>query len=286
MGHSGVWVGPGGWPDDGAAGDEAAAELEELGYRTVWFGGSPGDLRRPERTLSATSRLVAATGIVNVWGDDPADVAAAFHRVNDAYPDRLLLGVGAGHATFVEQAGGTYRRPYSKVAEYLYGLDAAVRPVPAPARAVAALGPRTVALAGERSAGAHPYLVNPEHTATAREILGAGPLLAPEQKVVLETDRDRARAIATPALEFYLGLRNYVANLRRLGFTEDDVSGGGSERLFEALIAWGDEDSVVRRVREHRDAGADHVCVQVLTGRTGPDSLPHEQWRRLAPALT
>ncbi len=276
-----MWVGARNWPADQAEVKDAFAELEELGYGAAWLGSAEGDLVRPEQILTATTRLTAATGIVNVWTEPVDEVAAAFDRVDGTYPDRLLLGVGAGHAEFVEQGGQTYQRPYSKVADYLDRLDAAG--VPAAKRAVAALGPRTLRLAGERSLGAHPYLVTPEHTRLAREVLGDGPLLAPEQKVVVSTDEDEVLRIAGPVVAFYLGLPNYVNNLRRLGFTDDDVSGSGSRRLVDALVAWGDPDTVARRVAEHHAAGADHVCVQVLTGRPG---LPRAEWRALAPALT
>lgn len=282
VGRAGVWVGARNWPDDPGEVAEAFAELESLGYTAAWLGGAEGDLVRPERILAATERLVAATGIVNVWSEPADEVAAAFHRVDGAHPDRLLLGIGAGHAKFVEQSGRQYRRPYSKVVEYLDTLDAAAPPVPREKRAVAALGPRTVRLAGERSLGAHPYLVTPEHTRMARDVLGAGPLLAPEQKVVLSTDEDEVLRIAGPVVAFYLGLPNYVTNLRRIGFTDDDVSGSGSRGLVDALIAWGDPDTVAARIAEHHDAGADHVCVQVLNGRGG---LPRSEWRELSRRL-
>lgn len=276
-----MWVGARQWPDDAGEVADAFAELDDLGYGAAWLGSAEADLARPEQILAATARLTAATGIVNVWTAPSDVVAAAFARVDGAHPGRLLLGVGAGHAAFVEPTGQEYRRPYSKVAGYLDQLDAAG--VPVARRAVAALGPRTLRLAGERSLGAHPYLVTPEHTRLARDVLGDGPLLAPEQKVVLTTDEDEALRIAAPVVELYLGLPNYVNNLRRLGFTDDDLSGSGSRRLLEALVAWGDADAIARRVAEHHDAGADHVCVQVLTGRS---DLPRAQWRALAAVLT
>ncbi len=282
VGNIGVWAGAPVWPDDPNEIGEVAAELEELGYGAAWFGGATADLRLPEQVIAGTSRLVAATGILNVWTEPVDQVSTSFARVNDAAPERLLVGIGAGHAENVEHTGQRYVRPYSKVSEYLRQLDSADRPVPDSARAVAALGPRMVTLAGERSLGAHPYLVTPEHTGSARDILGNGPLLAPEQKVMLERDRDRARAVATPVLETYLGLPNYASNLRRLGFSDDDLAGGGSDRLFDALVAWGDADAVATRIQQHRDAGADHVCVQAITEGGG---LPRQQWRELAPAL-
>ncbi|WP_129668310.1 LLM class F420-dependent oxidoreductase [Phytoactinopolyspora endophytica] len=281
VGRVGVWTRSDIWPRDRNELSEAASELEELGYSAAWFGLARGDLGLQEDVLTATSNLVAATGIINVWTEPAAEAAASFHRVSSAHPDRLLLGIGAGHAPLVERTGQRYTRPYSKVVAYLDELDDA--DVPVKGRAVAALGPRTVTLAGERSAGAHPYLVTPEHTRTARELLGDGPLLAPEQKVILETDRERAREIGAGVLDLYLGLPNYTNNLRRIGFSEEDLNAGGwSDRLFDSLIAWGDLDTVTRRIAEHHKAGADHVCVQVLTGDEG---LPRAQWRELAPAL-
>ncbi|TDD71349.1 LLM class F420-dependent oxidoreductase [Jiangella aurantiaca] len=280
VGRAGVWVGARNWPDDTAEVADAFAELETLGYGAAWLGRAEADLVRPEQILAATTTLIAATGIVNVWTEPADEVAAAFHRVDGAYPDRLLLGIGAGHAKFVEQRGQQYQRPYSKVVEYLDQLDAAG--IPATKRAVAALGPRTIRLAGERSLGAHPYLVTPDHTRLARDVLGDGPLLAPEQKVVLSTDEDEVLRIAGRVVAYYLGLPNYVNNLRRLGFTDDDLSGSGSRRLVEGLVAWGDPETIAARIAQHHVAGADHVCVQVLTGRPG---LPRAEWRALAPAL-
>jgi probable F420-dependent oxidoreductase len=283
VGRIGVWCSSRIWPQDAGALAEAAAELEGLGYQALWLGMSPaGTLEQPSSLLAATSKLVVATGIVSVWDTPPDTVAAAYHRVSSAHPGRFLLGLGASHAHIVERGGGQYLHPYQKVAEFLDGLDAAVPPVPADGRALAALGPRMLALAGNRAAGAHPYLVTPEHTRQAREILGAGPLLAPEQKAVLETDPVRARELARGALGIYLQAPNYIANLLRLGFTEDDIS-QATDRLVDALVVWGDEETIARRVAEHHEAGADHVCVQVVTGEP---ALPCAQWRALAPALT
>ncbi|HKA95875.1 MAG TPA: LLM class F420-dependent oxidoreductase [Streptosporangiaceae bacterium] len=282
VGGIGVWCSSRIWPRDPGASAEAAAELEGLGYQALWVGLSAPNLELQEALLAATSRLAVATGIVSVWDSPPSVVAAAYRRVSGASPGRFLLGLGASHAHAVERAGGIYERPYQKVAEFLDGLDAAVPPVPADGRALAALGPRMLALAGGRTVGAHPYLVTPEHTQRAREILGEGPLLAPEQMVILETDPASAREIARAAMRVYLHAPNYVANLLRLGFTEDDI-GQASDRLVDALIAWGDEATIARRVDEHRQAGADHVCVQVLTGEP---ALPRAGWRALAAALT
>jgi probable F420-dependent oxidoreductase len=249
---------------------EAAAQLDEVGYGALWIGSSAGDLKLVSDLLDATSRIVVATGIVNVWFEPSGPTAAAYARVSQAHPDRLLLGIGAGHKSSVEAATGQrYERPYEKLVSYLDELDAADPPVPVDRRALAALGPRVLQLARDRTAGAHPYLVTPEHTHRAREILGSGALLAPEQKVILETDPDRARSIARSALTPYLALPNYTRNWLRLGFTEDDVAGAGSDRLVDALVAWGDIDTVLARVAEHHQAGADHVCIQALTGTQG-----------------
>jgi probable F420-dependent oxidoreductase len=279
VGRVGVWSTSSLWAGDD--GREVADELDELGFGALWLGGAKGDLNLPETLLGATNRLVLATGIVNVWTEPAETTAAAYHRVAAKFPDRLLLGIGAGHKQMVERVTGQqYVRPYQKVVEYLDALDAAN--VPREGRAVAALGPKMVALAGQRSAGAHPYLVTPEHTHQAREILGDGPLLAPEQKVILETDPDKARAIARASLELYMGLSNYTNNWLRLGYTEDDLAGGGSDRLVDGLVAWGDMDTVLTRINQHHQAGADHVCIQVLTDDKG---LPREQFRILADAL-
>lgn len=282
VGRIGVWCSSRVWPSDAGAVAEATAELESLGYRTLWLGMSPAvTLEQPESLLAATSALAVATGIVSVWDNPPAAVALAYHRVADTYPGRFLLGLGASHAHVVERKGGRYQHPLRKVTEFLDGLDDVVPPVPAGGRALAALGPRMLALAAARTAGAHPYLVTPEHTEQARRIMGDGPLLAPEQKAVLDTDPARAREVARGGLHLYLQAPNYVSNLLRLGFTEDDIW-HASDRLVDALVVWGDEDTIARRVAEHHQAGADHVCVQVLTGE---QALPRAQWRALAPAL-
>ncbi len=257
-----------------------AAELERLGYGTLWVGSSPGgDLAIVEELLDATSTLVVATGIVNIWKDEPQPIAAAWHRITAKHPGRFVLGVGIGHP---EATGDRYTKPYQALVAYLDELDEAK--VPATERAVAALGPRVLRLAAERSRGAHPYLVTPEHTRQAREILGAGPLLAPEQKVVLNADPAAARAIGRPGIANpYLALVNYTSNLRRLGFTDADFADGGSDRLIDALLGHGDAAAVARRITEHFDAGADHVAIQLLTA---PDEDPVDGYRQLAAALT
>jgi probable F420-dependent oxidoreductase len=242
-----------------------AAEIEGFGYGAVWLGGSPsGDLADAERLLDATTTLAAATGIVNIWKDDAATVAASYQRVAAKHPDRFLLGVGIGHP---EQTG-VYQKPYDKIVEYLDQLDEAG--VPREAVVLAALGPKVLKLAGERTGGAHPYLTTPEHTRQAREILGAGPLLAPEQHVVFEPDPEKARVIAREAVSMYLGLSNYVNNWLRLGYTQDDVTNGGSDKLVDALVLHGDAATIANGVRAHLEAGADHVNLQII----GEDPLP------------
>ncbi|GIH14594.1 LLM class F420-dependent oxidoreductase [Rugosimonospora africana] len=284
-----LWAGAG--PDQPEEWRAAAVELDELGYGALWLGNAGGDLGLVEDLLAATRRIVVATGIVNIWAYPATDVAASFHRVARQYPDRVLLGLGASHAPAVERLGREYHRPLAELGRYLDGLDAAPDPVPVEGRVLAALGPKALELAARRGAGAHPYLTNPAHTELARRALGAGPLLAPEQKVVMEPDRAGAREIARRHLSYYLMLPNYVQNLRRLGFTDDDLSGGGSDRLIDALYAHGVDgpDGIVARVREHRDAGADHVCVQVITPEVDPVTrtgrLAREHWRELAASL-
>jgi probable F420-dependent oxidoreductase len=282
VGRTGIWSGSRTWPDDPGAVADAAAELEELGYQALWLGMADPGLGLPAAVLGATRTMTAATGIVTVWAAPAAEVAAAYHRVAGAHPGRFLLGLGASHHHVVERMGLRYERPYTKTAAFLAGLDKASPPVPREGRALAALGPRMLALAGERTAGAHPYLVTPEHTRQAREILGDGPLLAPEQMAVLERSPGRAREIARAALAIYLQAPNYIASLLRLGFTREDLE-QATDRLVDALVVWGDEEAIARRVAEHHQAGASHVCVQVLTGEPG---LPRAQWRILAPALT
>jgi probable F420-dependent oxidoreductase len=253
---------------------ELVLEMERLGYGTVWLGGSPdGHLKIVSDLLAATDRIVVATGIVNMWKDDADTVAASYHRIAAEHPDRFLLGVGIGHP----EATKEYRKPYDMMVDYLDRLAAAG--VPKEGMVLAALGPKALRLAAERTAGAHPYLTTPEHTREARTLVGAGPLLAPEQKVVLEPDPERARVIARPTVELYLHLVNYLNSLRRLGWTEEDLANGGSDRLVDALAVHGDAEAVGRGITAHLDAGADHVAVQVL----GPDPLA--AYRELARVL-
>jgi probable F420-dependent oxidoreductase len=257
---------------------EAAAELDELGYGALWIPGGFDDavLGDVADLLAATRRATVATGIVNIWKQTPSDVAGWWLGRPAAEQSRTMLGVGVSHAPLI---GSSYANPLGTMARYLDGLDAAGLPVEA--RCLAALGPKMLDLARDRSAGAHPYLVSPDHTARARERLGPAALLAPEQGVVLETDPTRARDIARRALAPYLAFPNYVNNWRRLGFSDEDVA--GSDRLIDAIFAWGDLDQIARRVGEHHAAGADHVCLQVL--HAGGPAPPRQAWRELAAAL-
>jgi len=285
LGPVGVWSAALRYGDRGEAG-AAARELEELGYGTLWVpGGVGGDIfDAVAGLLDATTRVSVATGIVNLWMHPPSETAGAHARLTQAHPDRFLLGIGVSHAPLVDaQTPGRYRAPLAATRDYLDALDRAAPPVPPGERALAALGPRMLELARDRSRGAHPYLVTPDHTHRARAVLGPGPLLAPEQAVVLDPDPAAARQVARAHLAIYLGLPNYVNNLLRLGFDERDVQDGGSDRLVDGLVAWGDETAIARRVADHHAAGADHVGVQVLSADLRALSRP--AWRALAPAL-
>jgi len=234
--------------------------------------------------LDGTSRITVASGILSVWLASPEVVAAGVAGPEAAHPGRFLLGLGVSHPPMVERLGGRYLRPYRRMVDYLDALDHQQPTVPADRRVLAALGPRMLALAATRAAGAHPYFVTVEHTARARKVLGSGPLLAPEQGVVLERDPERARRIARSHVARYLALPNYTNNLRTLGFGDDDLVGEGSDRLVDAVVAWGDPETVARRVGEHHQAGADHVCIQVLSERTERE-FPRAEYRELAAAL-
>lgn len=239
---------------------QQATEIEALGYGAVWVGGSPpAALSWVEPILQATTTLCVATGIVNIWSAPAQRVAESFHRIEAAYPGRFLLGIGVGHAEMISE----YRKPYNALVEYLDRLDD--YGVPANRRVVAALGPRVLGLSARRSAGAHPYLTTPEHTARARELIGPSAFLAPEHKVVLTTDSARARTVGRQALDMYFNLANYRNNWKRLGFTDDEVSRPGSDRLVDAVVAYGTPDAIAARLNEHLFAGADHVPIQVLT---------------------
>lgn len=249
---------------------QQAAEIEALGYGAIWVGGSPpAELDWVEPLLGATERLKVATGIVNIWTAAAGPVAESFHRINSAYPGRFLLGIGVGH----REAIAEYKKPLDALTEYLDKLDE--YGVPKEHRVVAALGPQVLKLSARRSAGAHPYLTTPEHTAQARELIGPDAFLAPEHKAILTTDADKARAVGRQALEIYLNLNNYLNSWKRLGFTDSDVAKPGSDELVDAVVTYGTVDAIAARLKQHLDAGADHVPVQVLTS---PE--------KLVPALT
>ena len=257
---------------------EIAAGIERLGFGALWLGSSPdGDLAQAEALLDATTTLTLATSIVNMWKDQAKLVARSYARVQRRHPGRFLLGVGAGHPEATQQ----YASPYETLARYTGELLAGG--VPRDGLVLAALGPRVLRLARDRTAGAIPYLVPPEHTAQARALLGPGPLLAPEHKVVLDTDPARARELGRSRVRTpYLGLVNYTSNLRRLGWAEEDLSGGGSDALIDALVAHGSPAEVAAQLARHLDAGADHVCIQLITEQ---DADPLPGYARLAPAL-
>ena len=269
---------------------EAAAKIEELGYHSIWF---PESVRSKEvfsqasLLLGATERVVVASGIASIWARDPVAMASGQRVLSDAFPERFLLGLGVSHAPSVARRGGRYSNPVARMREYLDAMDSfpttAPEPTSEPRRVLAALGPRMLELAAARALGAHPYFVPVEHTAFARERLGPGPVLAVEQTAVLEADPARARGVARGFSQHYLELPNYANNLLRMGWSRDDVAGAGSDRLVDAVVAWGEVDAIASRVRAHLDAGADHVCVQVI-GEDDADVCLGEL-RELAPAL-
>jgi probable F420-dependent oxidoreductase len=288
LGRVGVWVNPvaiegdlGGFAD----------RVEQLGYGGLWVGGGNPDERAFEllqTALAKTSRIVVATGITNIWAWEPAALTRRVAALESAYPGRFLLGLGVSHAPLVEGLGRRYERPLEAMAGFLDGLDAADRrdaggsSTSTPPRVLAALGKRMLELSSDRAAGAHPYLTPPEHTAQARQVLGAAPLLAPEQALVLESESRAARVTARAYLERYLRLPNYRTNLERLGYSEEDFAGQGSDRLTDALVPHGSAGEVAGRIRAHLEAGADHVCIQPLAHSGGIDAGALET---LAPLL-
>jgi len=272
---------------------QALAELEELGYRSLWFPEVLGreSLTNAADMLSATNHMVIGAGITTIWGRDPVTMAAAHATLTEAWPGRFVLGLGVSHAPLVEVRGHRYERPFAKMVKYLDDMESApyqgMMPAEAPVRVLAALGPKMLQLAAERSAGALTYLVTPEHTAQARSMLGPGPLLGVEQAVVLAEDAAEARRAARKYLEFYLPLPNYLKTLVHLGFSDSDLAGGGSDHFVDTLIPWGSAERIAAVVKAHHDAGADHVCLQVLDDQQ-PDGLglPTRAWRELAQVLT
>ena len=273
LGTIGIWRGEAGLSPD------IARAAEDLGFGAVWIGGSPGgELRPAQDMLDATSSIVVATGVSNIWKDEAADLAVAYLRIEAVHPGRFLLGFGTGHP---ESVGKDYAHPYAALVKYLDDLDEAG--VPVGGRALAALGDKVLHLAADRTAAAHPYLTNPEHTRHARELLGPEAVLAPEQKVILDTDVERARALARRRVpDPYFGLVNYTNNLRRLGYSDADFADGGSDRIIDDLVIHGDAATVARGITAHLDAGADHVAVQLLTA-PGEDLIAG--YRALADAL-
>jgi len=267
LGPLGVWTSARGLAD--AAPAEAARVAERLGFDVFWLGSSP-QLTQLGPMLEATDRIVVATGIVNIWAYEPAQLAAEYAELAEAFADRLLVGIGVGHP----EATSDYTRPLTAMRAFLDGLDAADPPLLWEKRCLAALAPRMLELSGERAVGAIPYFVPVEHTAAARAALGSGPLLAPEVAVVLDEDDERARATARDYAQLYLGLRNYTSNLLRHGFDEPDLAGGGSDRLIDAVVPHGSAAAVAAAVHAHLAAGADHVCIQTL----GEHGIPERSW--------
>lgn len=255
LGRFGVWTG-------GPVTPEQAVEIERLGYGAVWVGASPAaELDFVEPILERTENLSVATGIVNIWSAPAEAVAKSYHRIEEAYPGRFLLGVGVGHPEHTQE----YQKPYEALVAYLDELDKYT--VPTSRRVIAALGPKVTELSARRSAGAHPYLTTPEHTAQARNLVGTSVFLAPEHKVVLSNDAAAARELGRQSVGFYLDLSNYVNSWKRLGFTDADVAKPGSDRLIDAVVAHGSATDVAARLNEHLECGADHVAIQVLGDR-------------------
>lgn len=269
---------------------EAVAEIESLGFGAIWFPESVESrevFSHAGWILSSTERVVVSSGIANIWARDSVAMANGWRMLTDAYPGRFLLGIGVSHAPSVARRGGTYERPVAAMREYLDAMDqgpsSAPEPEAYPRIVLAALGPRMLGLASERALGAHPYFVPVEHTAFARRRLGPSPVLAVEQTAVLETDPAKARRIARAFAVHYLRTENYAKNLKRMGWTDSDIAGGGSDALIDAVVVWGDVDQIAFRARQHLDAGADHVCVQIVSEDEGDPCLG--QLRSLAPAL-
>ena len=288
IGRVGVWLGSIALEPAGQE-HSAVARIEQLGYGAAWFGEGPANreaLSHAALLLDATERLVIATGIANIWARDAAAAINGANTLNEAFDGRFVLGLGVSHAPIVNSRGHDYAKPLTAMRTYLEAISEHAYGAPAPEHqspvVLAALGPKMLELARERAAGAHPYFVPPAHTARAREVLGPGPLLAPEQVVVLETDADRARDLGRRHMASYLALPNYVNNLRALGYEDGDFADGGSDRLVDAIVAWGNEEAIAGRVREHLDAGADHVAIQAYAEDA---QAAIAQLERLAPML-
>lgn len=287
LGPVGVWSPHLQWQPATAARD-AVAEMEALGFGAVWIGEATGKeiMTHAALLLGGGERIVVATGIASIWARDPMAMANAGRTLSEAYPGRFVMGLGVSHPFLNEPRDRPYERPLAAMRRYLDAMDAAPYAGPlaaTPPRVLAALGPRMLELARDRAAGAHPYFVPVEHTTAARASLGPGPLLAPEQAVALEADPAEARRLARRHMRTYLRLENYTNNLRRFGWEDADLAGEGSDALVDALVAWGDVEAVVKRLREHLDAGADHVAVRILT--EDPKLVPFAELRRLAAAI-
>jgi len=274
LGRFGVWTTYQAIGEQNAG--EAASLVQELGFGTFWLGGSPR-LPTVRPLLEGGERLAVATGIVNVWAYDPADLAREYAELSPAYGDRLLVGIGIGHP----EATSDYTRPLASTRTFLDGLDDATPPLPRDRRCLAALGPKMLDLCAERSRGTLSYFVPVEHTRSARERLGPAALIATELACVVDTNPESARAAARRYATLYLGLRNYTANLRRFGFGDQDIADGGSDRLIDAIVPHGSADEIAEVVQAHLDAGADHVCLQPV----GTHDIPRPQWAALAAAL-
>ncbi len=288
LGQVGVWAPQLQWQP--AAGEhEAVREFEALGFGAIWVGEATGKeiLTHSALLLAASSTAIIATGIASIWARDPMAMANGARTLNEAHPGRFLLGLGVSHPFLTEPRERTYGQPLAAMRDYLDAMDRAPfagPPAEMPSIVLAALGPRMLDLARDRTAGAHTYFVPVEHTEIARGILGPGPLLAPEQAAVFNADGDEARRIARRYTATYLALPNYVNNLRRLGWEDDDLAAEGTDRLVDALVAWGNVDALLARVGEHLDAGADHVAVRILG--EDPKALPRSELKELSAALS
>jgi probable F420-dependent oxidoreductase len=274
LGKFGIWTTYRAIGEDNAR--DAAKLVEELGYGAFWLGGSPR-LPSVRPLLAGSERLTVATGIVNVWANEPATLAAEHAELAVDFPGRLLVGIGIGHP----EATSDYSKPLSATRAFLDGLDAADPPLPRDDRVLAALRPKMLELARERARGAHPYFVPVEHTSAARALLGDGPLLAPELACVVDADVERGQTVARKYASMYLRLRNYTSNLLAFGFTEADFADGGSDRLIDAIVPCGTAEEIVPVAHAHIEAGADHVCLQPV----GVEGVPRDEWRALARAL-
>ena len=272
-----------------AKAQEAAAEIDELGFGTVWLPEAVGReiFSSSALILSATKNIKVASGIASIAARTAHTMQSGWKTLSEAFPGRFVLALGVSHSHMVTKLHKlSYDKPYSNMVEYLDVMDkspyAGAAPQSPMYRMIGALGPKMLQLSAERTAGAHPYFTTPQHTAEARALMGAKPLIAPEIAVIFETDKDKARATARKFMSTYTRLPNYANNLMRLGFTQDDVT-NQSDRLVDEIVTWGTLDKIAARIKEHHDAGANHVCVQVLAH--DPLELPMAGWRELSALL-